>query len=71
MPFQHLLPKNIFSDFTLLHTDNQHFFQHHAAICIPASGGKMGLTGSSAPQIHIESNSNINLCPFVYLKAYL
>ena len=60
------------SDLTLLCVDNQHlFFQHNAAIFIPLSGGKTDCPGHLPPQIHIESHSNVNLCPFFYLKAYL
>ena len=31
----------------------------------------MDLPGHIPPQIHIESHSNVNLCPVFYLKAYL
>ena len=51
------------SDLTLLCINNQHLFlQHHAAIFIPVSGGKMDHLGHHSPQIHIESHSNVNLC---------
>ena len=60
------------SDLTLLCIDNQHLFlQHHAAIFIPLSGGKRDHLGHLLPQAHIESHSNVNLCPVFYLKAYL
>ena len=60
------------SDVTLLGIDNQHLFlQHNAAIFIPWSGGKTDRLGHLSPQIHIESHSNVNLCPVFYLKAYL
>ena len=60
------------SDLTLLYIDNQHLFlQCNAAIFIPMSGGKMDCPGHLPPQVHIESHSNINLCPVFYLKAYL
>ena len=60
------------SDLTLLCVDNQHLFlQHHAAIFVPLSGGKTDHLGHLPPQIHIESHSNVNLCPVFYLKAYL
>ena len=60
------------SDLTLLCVDNWHLFlQHNAAIFIPMSGGKTDHLGHLAPQIHIESLSNVNLCPVFYLKAYL
>ena len=60
------------SDLTLLCIDNQHLFlQHNAAIFIPLSGGKTDCRGDLPPQIRIESHSNVNLCPFFYLKAYL
>ena len=60
------------SDLTLLCVDNQHLFlQHHAAIFFPLSGGKTDHLGHLPPQIHIESHSNVNLCPVFYLKAYL
>ena len=60
------------SDLTLLCIDNQHLFlQHNAAIFIPMSGSKTDCPGHLPPQIHIESHSNVNLCPVFYLKAYL
>ena len=60
------------SDLTLLCIDNQHLFlQHNAAIFIPLSGGTTDHLGHLPPQIHIESHSNVNLCPVFYLKAYL
>ena len=60
------------SDLTLLGIDNQHLFlQHRAAIFIPLPGGKTDSPGHLPPQIHIESHSNVNLCPVFYLKAYL
>ena len=60
------------SDLTLLCVDNQHLFlQRNAAIFVPLSGGKTDLPGHLPPQIHIESHSNVNLCPVFYLKAYL
>ena len=59
------------SDLTLLCVDNQHLFlQHHAAIFVPLSGGKTDHLGHLPLQIHIESHSNVNLCPVFYLKAY-
>ena len=52
------------SDLTLLCVDNQHLFlQSNAAIFIPLSGGKTDHPGHLPPQIHIESHSNVNLCP--------
>ena len=60
------------SDITLLWIDNQHLFlQHHAAIFIPLSGGKTNHPGHLPPQICIESQTNVNLCPVFYMKAYL
>ena len=60
------------SDFTLLCIENQHFFlQCHAAFFIPLSGGKTDCQGHLPTQIHIESHTNVNLCPVFYLKAYL
>ena len=60
------------SDLTLLCVDNQHLFlQHHSAIFVPLYGGKTDCLGHLPPQIHIESHSNVNLCPVFYLKAYL
>ena len=60
------------SDLTLLCIDNKHLFlQHNAAIFIPMSGGKTDCPGHLLPQVHIESHSNVNLCPVLYLKAYL
>ena len=57
---------------SLLSIDNEHLFlQHHAAIFIPASGGKMDQLGHLPPQIYFESHSNVNLCPVSYLEAYL
>ena len=35
------------------------------------SGGKTDNLGHLPPQIHIESHSNVNLCPVFYLNAYL
>ena len=59
------------SDLSLC-VDNQHLFlQHHAAIFIPLSGGKTDRPGHLPPEIHIESYSNVHLCPVFYLKAYL
>ena len=59
-------------DLTLLCIDSQHIFlQHHAAICIPMSGGKTDQLGHFPPQIYIERHSSVNLCPVLYLKAYL
>ena len=34
-------------------------------------GGRTAHPGNLPPQIHIESHSNVNLCPVFYLKAYL
>ena len=52
------------SDLTLLCADNQHLFlQHNAAIFVPLSGGKTDHPGHLPPLIHIESHSNVNLCP--------
>ena len=52
------------SDLTLLCVDNQHLFlQHNAAIFFPLSGGKTECLGHLPPQICIESDSNVNLCP--------
>ena len=60
------------SDLTLLCIDNQHLFlQCHAAIFIALSGGKTDHPGHLPPQIHIESHTNVNLCPVFYLKAHL
>ena len=60
------------SDLTLLCIDNQHLFlQHHADIFVPLSGGKTDHPGHLPPQIHIESHTNVNLCPVFNLKAYL
>ena len=52
------------SDLTLLCVDNKHLFlQCNAAIFIPQSGGKTDHLGHLPPQVHIESHSNVNLCP--------
>ena len=52
------------SDLTLLCVYNQHLFlQHHAAIFVPLSGGKTDCLGHLAPQIHIESHSNVKSLP--------
>ena len=60
------------SDLTLLCVDKQRLFlQHNAAIFVHLSGGKTDHLGHLPPQIHIESHSNVNLCPVFYLKAYL
>ena len=58
------------SDLTLC-VDNQHLFlQHNAAIFI-FQPGKTDHLCHLSPQVHIESHSNVNLCPVFYLKAYL
>ena len=62
------------SDLTLLCIDNQHLFLQHDAvifISVSISGGKTDHPGHLPPQVHIESHSNVNLCPVFYLKAYL
>ena len=60
------------SDLTSLYVDNQHLFlQRNAAIFVPLSSGKTDCPGHLPPQIHIESHTNVNLCPVFYLKAYL
>ena len=60
------------SNLTLLCIVNQDLFlQCHAAISIPASGGKTDQQGHLPPQIYIEFHSIVNLCPICYLKAYL
>ena len=60
------------SDLNLLCIDNQHLsLQPYVAIFIPLSGGKTDHPGHLPSQIHIESHSNVNLCPVFYLKAYL
>ena len=52
----------------LLHIDNQLLFlQHHLVV----SGGKMDRPGHLPPQIYIESHSDVELCPVIYVKAYL
>ena len=52
------------TDLTLLCIDNQHLFlQHHATIFIPISGSHTYCLGHLLLQIHIESHSNVNLCP--------
>ena len=38
---------------------------------IPLYGGKTDCLGHLPPQVHIESHSNVNLCPVFYLKVYL
>ena len=66
-----LVTVKCFSDLTLC-IDNQHLYlQHYAAIFIPLSGGKTDRLSHLPPQIHIESHTNVNLCPVFYLKAYL
>ena len=60
------------SDLTLLHVDYQGLFlQDHAAIFVPASGGKMDQLGNLPSQIHTKSHSSDNFCPVFYLKVYL
>ena len=59
------------SNLTLLHVHNQHLFQYHVAIFLPASTGKMDQLGNLLPQICMEPHSSVNLCPVFYLKAYL
>ena len=59
-------------DLTLLCFHNRHFFlQHCASIIFPASGGKTDWLGHFQPEIYIESHSDVNLCPVLYLIAYL
>ena len=59
-------------ELTFLCIDNQQvFLQQHAAVFIPASSGKTVGLGHLPSQIHIESNSNVNVCTVLYLKAYL
>ena len=56
------------SDLTILCVDNQHLFlQCHAAIFVPLSAGKTDHLGHLPPQIHIESHSNVNLCPVFFI----
>ena len=56
------------SDLTLLCVYNQHLFlQHHAAIFIPLSDSKMDCLGHLPPQILIESDTNVNLCPVFFI----
>ena len=51
---------------------HQHcFLQCHAAISIPASGGKIYWPGHLPSKIIIESHSNFNLYPVFYLKVCL
>ena len=58
------------SDLTLLCIDNQHLFLYcHSAIFIPMSGGKTNFLGHLPPQIHIDSHSNVNLCPVFNLRS--
>ena len=60
------------SHLTLLCVDTQHLFlQCNAAIYDPISGGKTDRLSHLPPQICIESDTNVNLCPVFYLKAYL
>ena len=67
-----LVTANHCSDLTLLCVDNQHLFlQHLAAIFIPCLVARQIVRVFFPPQIHIESLSNVNLCPVFYLKAYL
>ena len=66
-----LVPAKHCSDLTLLCIDNHHMFlQHHVAIVVTASGGKVDQLGHLPPQICIESPSSVSLCPIFYLKAY-
>ena len=59
-------------DSTLLCIDNQHLCLHfHAAIFIPISGCKTDQLGHLSPQIHIESHSNVNLCPVFLFEGLL
>ena len=40
-------------------------------ICVPASGGKADQPCHLPPQIHIESHSNVNICPvFIWRLIY-
>ena len=47
------------SDLTLLCIDNQ----HHATVFFPLSGGRTNHPGHLPLQIHIESHTNVILCP--------
>ena len=54
------------SDLALLYIDNQHIFlENHAAIFMSSSGGKTNQLDHFPPQVHIDSHSNVNLCPFI------
>ena len=68
-----LVTAKCFSHLTFLCINNLHLFiQHHAAVFIPSSSGKTDHLGHLPPQIHTETQTNVNLCPvFFYLKAYL
>ena len=60
------------TDLTLWYTHNQHLFlQCHATIFVHASSGKTDQMGYLSPHIHIESDSNVSLCPGFCLKDYL
>ena len=53
----------------MFHIDNQKLFlQHHAAIFIPISDGKMDWPGNLPPQLYIEPHSSGTV---FYLKASL
>ena len=58
------------SDLTLLCIDNQHLFpQHHGTIFIPLSGGKTDRPSHLLSHIHIESHTNVTLCPVFLFES--
>ena len=57
------------SDLTLCVEIQHLFLKHNAAILVPLSDGKTDHLGHLPPQIHIESHTNVNLCPVFYLKG--
>ena len=59
------------SDLTVLCTDNHTFFISVILLFFPESGHKTDQLNCLWPEIHIESHANVNLCPVLYLKAYL
>ena len=50
------------TNFELAWKTATHFLQHHAAICVPASGGKVNSLGHLLPQICNELHSKCWLC---------
>ena len=65
-----LVTANCCFDLSLLCVNNQNLFlQHNAAILVTLSCGKTDCLGHLPPQIHIESHTNVNLCPVILFEG--